>query len=167
MVSVPNGIEEANLMGPQALTTAFFRNINDLDFLDTSTPSDLARAPRKSQARVKWLGGTPQEGPWAYWIEHPAGSLVRPHKHLVDRIEYILEGALEWFEGESARNWRNGEPVDAGVRHEAGTLSFAPSGFVYAYRILEPTRLLHIFAGDPVTRTEHLPSGLPSAEAAQ
>ncbi len=68
--------------------------------------------------------------------------------------------------GESARNWRNGEPADVGVRHEAGTLSFAPNGFVYGYRILEPTRLLHIFAGDLVTRTEHIDAGLPREEQA-
>jgi hypothetical protein len=147
-------------MGPGTLSSAFFCNINDVDFLDTSKPSELARAPRTSQAKVKWIGGTTGEGPWAYYIEHPAGSLVRPHRHHVARIEYVLEGALEWFEGPSALNWRKGEPVEAGVRHEAGTMSYAPAGFVYAYRILEPARLLHIFAGDPVNKTDHIPAGL-------
>jgi hypothetical protein len=158
--AMATGVAGGEGMGPGSLDSAFFCNISDVDFLDTTKPSDLARAPRASQARVKWIGGTPAEGPWAYWIEHPAGSLVRPHKHFVARIEYILEGALEWFEGESALNWRQGEPTQAGVRHVAGTLSYAPAGFVYGYRILEPTRLLHIFAGDPVNKTEHIPVGL-------
>jgi len=143
-------------MGPGALDSAFFCNIHDVEFLDTTKPSDLARAPRTSQAKVKWIGGTPADGPWVYWIEHPAGSLVRPHKHFVARIEYILEGSLEWFEGESALNWRHGEPTQEGVRHEAGTLSYAPAGFVYGYRILEPIgirqpRLRHVRLSTPAT----------------
>jgi quercetin dioxygenase-like cupin family protein len=134
----------------------FFRQVDETPFLDPATNPDKARPARGSQARIKWLGGDSETGPWVYYIEHPEGAVVKPHKHHAPRIEYVLDGEIEFFEGRAAIDWHRGDTTIVGSRHGAGTLSYVPPGQVYAYRITAASKLLHVFFENPVGRTEHV-----------
>ena len=140
---------------PVSATELFFTSIDDVDFLDTGANPDKARPARGSQARIKWLGGEPETGPWVYYAEHPTDAVVKPHKHHAPRIEYIIAGEIEFFAGDDAVRWFRGEDV-TGTRHGPGSVSFVPPGQVYAYRIVEASQLLHVFYENPVGRTEHV-----------
>lgn len=130
-----------------------FHHVDEVPFMDVATNPDKARPARGSQARIKWLGGEPATGPWVYYIEHPADAIVKPHKHHAPRIEYVLEGEIEFFLGDDAVRWFRGDVAITGTRHGAGSLSYVPSGTVYAYRIIRASKLLHVFYENPVGRT--------------
>lgn len=101
-------------------------------------------------SRVKWMGGDEEHGPWIYWVERSAGEVIRPHKHRAGRVEFVVRGAIEWFEGSDALTWlRAGTPEGGGRRYEAGSLTWVPAGKVYGYRILEDTDVLLWFDGHP------------------
>ncbi len=130
----------------------FLRNVADEPVLDRTSETDrqLSRQPGDSRAHVKWLGGDAETGPWVYWIEVPAGSVTKPHRHFAPRIEFVLEGAIEWFQGEDALELLKDEPEKAGIRYGPGSMSYMPAGTLYGYRILEDARMLHVFFDNPV-----------------
>lgn len=143
---------------PVTSTDLFFRSIFEEDFLDLAggTDRDKARPARGSQARVKWLGGEPETGPWVYYAEHPTDAVVKPHKHHAARVEYIIDGEIEFFVEDDAVRWFRGDEEVRGTRHGQGTVSYVPAGRVYAYRIVSATKLLHVFYDNPVGATEHV-----------
>ena len=130
----------------------FLRTVADEPVLDRTSESDrqVSRQPKGSRANVKWLGGDAETGPWVYWIEVPAGSVTKPHRHFAPRIEFVLEGEIEWFQGEDALELLKDEPEKAGVRYGPGSMSYMPAGTLYGYRILEDARMLHVFFDNPV-----------------
>ncbi len=130
----------------------FLRNVADEPVLDRTSETDrqLSRQPKTSRAEVKWMGGDAETGPWVYWVEVPAGSVTKPHRHFAPRIEFVVEGAIEWFQGDDALELLKDEPEKAGIRYGPGSLSYMPPGTLYGYRILEDTRMLHVFFANPV-----------------
>jgi hypothetical protein len=143
-----------------------FRCIDEIDWLEPAAEPDKARPANGSQARIKWLGGESETGPWVYYIEHPVGSVVKPHKHNARRVEYILEGELEFFTGDDALAMNRGEETASGSLHGPGTMSWVPPGTLYAYRITKASKLLHVFFENPVGRTIHVhPDGSDASEA--
>jgi hypothetical protein len=146
-------------------STVFFQCIDDVDWLEPSAEPDKARPAKGSQARIKWIGGDSQTGPWVYYIEHPVGAVVKPHRHNARRVEYILDGEIEFFAGEEALAMSRGDETVSGSRHGPGTMSWVPPGTLYAYRITKATKLLHVFFENPVGRTIHVqPDGSDASE---
>lgn len=143
-------------------STVFFKQVDEVPWLDLATSSDKARPARGSSARIKWMGGDADSGPWVYYIEHPAGAIVKPHKHNARRVEYVLDGEIEFYEGDDALAWHRGDTSVQGSRHGAGTVSWVPPGTVYGYRIVSASKLLHVFFENPVGRTVHVD---PEADA--
>lgn len=136
--------------------TVFFQQVDEAPWLDLESDRDKARPAKGSKARIKWLGGDAETGPWVYYIEHPEGAIVKPHKHNARRVEYVLDGEIEFFEGSDAVAWYRGDTSITGTRHGAGTVSWVPPGTVYGYRITKASKLLHVFFENPVGRTEHV-----------
>lgn len=136
--------------------TVFFHQLDETPWLDLDVALDKARPAKGSRARIKWLGGDADDGPWVYYIEHPAGAVVKPHKHNARRVEYILEGEIEFFAGADALAWHRGDTSITGTMHGPGTLSWVPPGTLYAYRITRPSKLLHVFFENPVGHTVHM-----------
>lgn len=134
----------------------FFHNVDEVPYLDLSANRDKARPAKGSEAKIKWLGGDSETGPWVYYIEHPVGAIVKPHKHNARRVEYVLEGEIEFFAGDEAVRWFRGDTTITGSLHGAGSLSWVPPGTVYAYRITKASKLLHVFYENPVGRTIHV-----------
>jgi hypothetical protein len=143
-----------------------FHHLDEVPFMDVAANPDKARPAKGSQARIKWLGGDSATGPWVYYIEHPAGAIVKPHKHHAPRIEYVLDGEIEFFLADDAVRWFRGDTSISGTRHGAGSLSYVPSGTVYAYRITADSKLLHVFYENPVGRTSFVSpvEGAPDVE---
>lgn len=137
-------------------SSVFFKQVDEVPWLDLTVPSDMARPARGSSARIKWMGGDAESGPWVYYIEHPADAIVKPHKHNARRVEYVLDGEIEFFEGNEALAWHRGDTSVQGSRHGAGTVSWVPPGTVYGYRIVKASKLLHVFFDNPVGRTIHV-----------
>lgn len=136
--------------------TVFFQQVDEAPWLDLESNRDKARPAKGSEAQIKWLGGDAETGPWVYYIEHPEGAIVKPHKHNARRVEYVLDGEIEFFEGADAVAWYRGDTSITGTRHGAGTVSWVPPGTVYGYRITKASKLLHVFFENPVGRTEHV-----------
>ena len=141
---------------PIDASSVFFHHLDEVPFMDLAANLDKARPAPGSKARIKWLGGDSATGPWVYYIEHPQGAVVKPHKHHAPRIEYVLEGEIEFFLGKDAVAWFRGDASIEGSRHGAGSLSYVPSGTIYAYRITEASKLLHVFYANPVGHTVHV-----------
>lgn len=142
--------------------TVFFKTVDDVPWLDVDVARDKARPAKGSQARIKWMGGDAESGPWVYYIEHPEGAIVKPHKHFARRVEYVLDGEIEFYEGADALAWHRGDTSIVGSLHGPGTVSWVPPGTVYGYRIVRASKLLHVFFENPVGRTEHV-SASPEA----
>jgi hypothetical protein len=102
-----------------------------------------AEAVAGSEAMVKFMQGNDKMRPFVLLAEHPEGARVKPHKHPYGRLEYILEGEIEFFEGRDAIDFGKGLPVN-GTRYGPGAISFVPAGTLYAYRITKASKLLHI-----------------------
>ncbi len=129
--------------------TVFARGVEDTPFLDWQNDPRFA-AVQKSEALIKWLGGDDLEtGPWVFWVDHPAGRKAPPHRHAHARIEYVLEGELHFYQDEEALKWHRGEPAEYAV-YPAGTVSYVPAGQFYGYETAQPTKLLHVFFGNPM-----------------
>ena len=106
--------------------------------------------PIASDSRVKWLGGDEATGPFIYWVERSAGEIIKPHKHRSGRVEFIVRGAIEWYQEADALAWvRAGLPEGGGSRYETGSLTWVPPGTIYGYRIVEDTDVLLWFDGNP------------------
>lgn len=136
--------------------TVFFHQVDEVPWLDLEESRDKARPAKGSSARIKWMGGDSETGPWVYYIEHPEGAIVKPHKHNARRVEYVLDGEIEFFEGADAVAWYRGDSSITGTLHGAGTVSWVPPGTMYGYRITKASKLLHIFFENPVGRTIHV-----------
>jgi quercetin dioxygenase-like cupin family protein len=80
----------------------------------------------------------PREPPFAFYIKRPAGDVTPEHSHRANRIEFVIEGAIEWRE-------RGKEPVVYG----AGTLTYVEAGTVYGYTVLENATILIVFESRP------------------
>jgi hypothetical protein len=137
-------------------SSVFFHHLDEVPFMDVAANRDKARPAKGSEAKIKWLGGDSETGPWVYYIEHPVDAVIKPHKHHAPRIEYVLDGEIEFFMGDDAVAWFRGNQDIVGTRHGAGSLSYVPSGTVYAYRITQASKLLHVFYENPVGRTVHV-----------
>ncbi len=144
--------------------TVFFQQIDEAPWLDLANARDKARPATGSSARIKWMGGDAETGPWVYYIEHPEGAIVKPHKHNARRVEYVLDGEIEFFQGADALAWHRGDTSITGSRHGAGTVSWVPPGTVYGYRITKASKLLHVFFENPVGRTIHVDPVDPVSE---
>lgn len=140
-------------------SSVFFHHLDEVPWLDPGAERDKARPAKGSSARIKWLGGEAELGPWVYYIEHPVGAVIKPHKHEARRIEYVLDGEIEFFAGSDALAWYRGDESISGTRHGPGTVSWVPPGTIYAYRITEASKLLHVFFDNPVGRTVHMSGG--------
>ncbi|HRE00017.1 MAG TPA: hypothetical protein PLV68_01890 [Ilumatobacteraceae bacterium] len=134
-------------------TEVLFHHVADTPWLDIAANRDKARPGKGSEAKIKWLGGESATGPWVYYVEHP---VAKPHKHLAPRIEYVLDGELEFFLGDDALAWYRGDTSVTGTLLGEGSLSYVPSGTVYGYRITQATQLLHVFFENPIGRTIHV-----------
>lgn len=80
----------------------------------------------------------PTRPPFAYLIRRPAGDVTPEHRHVANRIEYVIEGSIEWRE-------RGKQPVVYG----AGTLTWVEAGTSYGYRVLEDAKILIVFDAPP------------------
>lgn len=81
----------------------------------------------------KFLGRDAKTGPWVYMVKFPAGHHIEKHSHAADRVEYLLEGEIE-FDGEV---------------FGAGSFSYVTARTEYEYDILKDTTILLIFYGVP------------------
>jgi hypothetical protein len=81
----------------------------------------------------KFFGQSPKEGPWVYMVKFPAGHHIDKHSHAADRVEYVLEGEIE-FDGQL---------------FGAGSFSYITARTQYEYDILKDTTILLIFNGPP------------------
>jgi hypothetical protein len=107
-----------------------------------------------SEALVKYMPGEDGEQPFVLLAEHPTGARVKPHKHQNGRLEYIIDGEIEFFEGADALAFWRGEPVE-GTRHGPGSVSYVPGGTLYAYRITKASKLLHVHQSHGGNDTVH------------
>ena len=80
----------------------------------------------------------PANPPYAYLIRRPSGDVTKDHKHRANRVEFIVEGEIEWRE-------QGREPV----RYGAGTLTYVEAGTVYGYTVLEDAKILILFDRPP------------------
>jgi len=106
-----------------------------------TTDPELVAAGRKS---TRFLGRpdedpvTPKKPPYVFHIKRPKGDVTAEHSHTANRIEFVIEGRIEWRE-------RDKEPVEYG----AGTLTYVDAGTVYGYEVLEDATILIIFEESP------------------
>jgi hypothetical protein len=102
---------------------------------------DARASGRKS---TRFLGRTdddataPTRPPFAYYNRRPAGDVTPEHRHVANRVEFLIEGRIEWRE-------RGKDPVVYGP----GTLSYVEAGTVYGYTVLEDAVILILFDGSP------------------
>jgi quercetin dioxygenase-like cupin family protein len=94
--------------------------------------------PQRAPGPTRFLGRSAKDGPWVYHIERSAGALIPLHKHKADRIEFVLEGRIEWT-----------QPGEEPTVYGAGTLSHVKAETVYGYRVLEDAKILISFDGPP------------------
>jgi hypothetical protein len=80
----------------------------------------------------------PQRPPFMYHIRRPAGDVTPVHSHKANRIEFLIEGKIEWRE-------RGEDPVVYG----AGTMTYVEAGTTYGYTALEDSTILIIFDDRP------------------
>jgi quercetin dioxygenase-like cupin family protein len=80
----------------------------------------------------------PQHAPFAFHIKRPAGDVTPDHSHRANRVEFVIDGRIEWRE-------RGKPPVEYG----AGTLTYVEAGTVYGYTVLEDATILILFESRP------------------
>jgi hypothetical protein len=105
------------------------------------------REKEKPPSEVKsthYLGRTdddaldPQMPPYAYFIHRPTGDVTPDHSHRANRVEFVVEGKIEWRE--------RGKPPKV---YGAGTLTYVEANTVYGYTVLEDAKILIVFDGPP------------------
>jgi quercetin dioxygenase-like cupin family protein len=109
-------------------------NIDDVPGRSPQRPEGM----ETSAAVTRFLGESDEAGPWVYFTERPKGDVVPFHKHASDRLEFLIEGEIDWRE-------RGGESR----RYGAGTLSFVVANKVYGYRVLQDAKILIWFLKRP------------------
>ena len=106
-----------------------------------STPAEVVASGLKSTrflGRVDEDPVSPQTPPFAFLIKRPRGNVTLDHSHLANRIEYVIEGRIEWR-----------EPDKPPVTYGAGTLTYVEAGTVYGYEVLEDATILIVFEEPP------------------
>jgi hypothetical protein len=81
---------------------------------------------------------SPVRPPFAYYNRRPAGDVTREHSHVANRVEFLIDGEIEWRE-------RGKDPVVYGP----GTLTYVEAGTVYGYTVLKDATILILFDGSP------------------
>jgi gentisate 1,2-dioxygenase len=81
---------------------------------------------------------SPTKPPYAYFIERPKGDVTPDHSHNANRLEFVVEGEIEWRE-------QGQDPVVYGP----GTLTYVEAGTIYGYTVLEDARILIVFEKSP------------------
>jgi hypothetical protein len=120
-------------------------NVRDVPELEgrIARPGSGARAVMTGRS-TRFLGRrdddptSPVRAPFAYYNRRPAGDVTADHSHVADRIEFLIEGEIEWRE-------RGREPVVYGP----GTLTYVEAGTVYGYTVLRDAIILILFDGSP------------------
>ena len=123
-------------------------NIDDVPDLEAlierpggPTDPELLASGRKA---TRYLGRpdddptSPKLPPFVFHIRRPKGDVTQDHAHAANRIEFLIEGRIEWRE--------RGKPP---VQYGAGTLSYVEAGTVYGYEVLEDATILLIFEKPP------------------
>ncbi|HJW42609.1 MAG TPA: hypothetical protein VJ476_15445 [Rhizomicrobium sp.] len=93
------------------------------------------------QGITRYLGrgeGLDASGPWVYLNEFEKGSVIKFHQHNAARIEFIIEGEIEWR-----------EPGKTPQRFGANHMSYVDAGTVYGYEVLEDVKILLVFNAAP------------------
>lgn len=120
--------------------------VNLQDRPDLEAEIDRSRTPN-APAGVKTTRflGLPSEDfvrptspPYAYFIERPAGDVTADHSHNANRLEFIVEGRIEWR-----------EPDKPPVEYGAGTLTYVEAGTIYGYSVIEDAKILIVFEKSP------------------
>ncbi len=121
-------------------------NVEDRPDLEAQIerPGAAGSKPAKANRSTRFLGlpgedfANPKQAPFAYHIRRPKGDVTVEHCHTANRIEYLIEGKIEWRE-------RGVEPVVYGP----GTLTYVVAGTVYGYTAMEDATILIIFDQSP------------------
>jgi quercetin dioxygenase-like cupin family protein len=119
-------------------------NIDEVPFLEPVLRPDgskyvpgLGVIKTGTKGRTKFLGND-ETGPWIYVLERPAGDVIPRHKHVADRVEYLIEGEIEWREDDGSV-----------TTYGPGTVSFVTRGTEYEYTVKRDARILLWFAARP------------------
>ena len=120
--------------------------VNLEDRPDVESRIDRSRVPDAPKGRktTRFLGPegedfvSPKRPPYAYFIERPEGDVTPDHAHNANRLEFVVEGRIEWRE-------RGKPPLEYGP----GTLTYVEAGTVYGYTVLEDARILIVFEKPP------------------
>jgi hypothetical protein len=80
----------------------------------------------------------PEKPPYVFYIRRPAGDVTPDHSHRANRIEFVIEGRIEWR-----------EPGKEPVVYGAGTLTYVEAGTVYGYTVLDDATILIVFDARP------------------
>jgi len=123
-------------------------NVNEVPELETRIVRPGRSADRATSVSLgkstRFLGRlhddptSPTLPPFAYYNRRPAGDVTPDHRHVANRIEFLIEGEIEWRE-------RGKAPVVYG----AGTLTYVEAGTVYGYSVLKDATILILFDGSP------------------
>lgn len=133
------------------MSKTFLVNIADREDITRDDGTGHWHAPghgKVSMKRLKSIQGTSRylgrsaddvEGaPWAYYNEFKAGSVIGLHQHDAGRVEFVIEGKIEWHEpGQPARIYG------------PGTLSHVEANTPYGYTVLEDAKILIVFDAPP------------------
>jgi hypothetical protein len=123
-------------------------NVNDVPELEGrlarpgKTEDPQARATGRKSTR--FLGRldedptAPKTPPFAYYNRRPAGDVTPEHRHVANRVEFLIEGEIEWRE--------RGKPP---VVYGPGTLTYVEAGTIYGYTVLKDATILILFDGSP------------------
>jgi hypothetical protein len=119
-------------------------NIEQVPYLEPIVRADgtkyvpgLGTIKANTRGRTKFIGDE-DRGPWIYVLDRPAGSVVPRHQHTADRVEFLLEGEIEWREDDGSV-----------TTYSAGTVSFVTQGTAYEYTVIKDSRILLWFAARP------------------
>jgi quercetin dioxygenase-like cupin family protein len=96
---------------------------------------------RDAKGTTRFLGREGPEidkGPFVYYSERPKGDVIPMHRHGANRVEFLIEGKIEWREQGKAPKV-----------YEAGTLSHVEAGVSYGYAVLEDAKILIMFDKAP------------------
>ena len=93
--------------------------------------------PRKTTRNLGNLED-PSRPPYAFYIRRPAGDVTHEHRHGANRIEFLIEGEIEWRE--------RGKPP---MVYGAGTLTYVEAGTFYGYTVLKDATILILFEAPP------------------
>jgi hypothetical protein len=77
-------------------------------------------------------------------------AVVKPHRHQANRVEVLLEGSIDWYEGDDAIRWlRDPDNPPQPRRYGKGSLTYVEAGTVYGYEVVTDATILLWFEGHP------------------